>query len=193
MKKKSRLVGNQLRIIAGEWRGRKLIFPDVDGLRPTPDRVRETVFNWLQSVIPGAECLDLFAGSGAMGFEALSRGAAYVTMIERDASAVHALRMNLEVLKADNRARLIQGDALVRLADLPANSVDILFLDPPYGKGLITKVWHQLEQNNVLKEGALIYLEQEMPLQTADLPENRVILKQKQAGQVNYYLLQSTS
>ena len=192
MKKKSRHVGNQLRIIAGEWRGRKLGFPDAEGLRPTPDRVRETVFNWLQAVMPGAFCVDLFAGSGAMGFEALSRGAGKVVMVERDLNAFHSLQANVALLNAADRAQLYHGNAFERLAELPSNSVDILFLDPPYGKGLIAKVWQQLEQTGVLKEGALIYLEQEKPLQTGDLPQNQVILKQKQAGQVNYYLLRST-
>lgn len=192
MKKKSHHVGNQLRIIAGEWRGRKLNFPDAEGLRPTPDRVRETVFNWLQAVMPGAFCVDLFAGSGAMGFEALSRGAGRVVMIERDLNAFRSLQANVALLNTADRVQLYQGDALERLVELPRDSVDILFLDPPYGKGLIAKVWLQLEQAGVLKEDALIYLEQEKPLQADDLPQNRVILKQKQAGQVNYYLLRST-
>ena len=150
------------------------------------------MFNWLQMAIPGAVCVDLFAGSGAMGLEALSRGAASVLLVERNLTAWRTLRDNLDILDAGERVQLVQGDALACLADIPARSVDILFLDPPYGKGLIEKVWQQLASHDVLKKGALIYLEQETPLQTADLPENRVILKQKQAGQVNYYLLQST-
>ncbi|TPW17985.1 MAG: methyltransferase, partial [Halothiobacillaceae bacterium] len=120
---------NSLRIIGGTWRSRRLEFPTVEQLRPTPDRVRETLFNWLQHRIGGARCLDLFAGSGALGFEALSRGANEVVFVEIDPAAVQALRANAQRLQADN-AQIIHEEALRYLAK-PADPFDIIFLDPP--------------------------------------------------------------
>ena len=103
---------NQLRIIGGEWRGRKLRFPDVPNLRPTPDRVRETIFNWLMPVIHGARCLDLFAGSGALGLEALSRGASYTTFVDSHKKATQALKSHLDLLDVNERAEVIQNDSI---------------------------------------------------------------------------------
>ncbi|MGB4343307.1 MAG: 16S rRNA (guanine(966)-N(2))-methyltransferase RsmD, partial [Moraxellaceae bacterium] len=131
---------NTLRIVGGKWRSRRLRFVDAEGLRPTPDRVRETLFNWLQFEIPGAHCLDAFAGSGALGFEALSRGAASVVMMERQRPQYQALQQAATELGAED-ARLLCGDAASLLASpgdwRPLNGFDVVFLDPPYNKGLV--------------------------------------------------------
>ena len=129
---------NLLRIIGGEWRSRKLKFADVPGLRPTPDRVRETLFNWLQWHVPGARCLDLFAGSGALGLEALSRGARDVVMVEKHPAAAQALRDNLTLLGARN-ARLVHDDALRYLGRVTV-AFDLIFLDPPFRQMLLEPV-----------------------------------------------------
>lgn len=180
---------NQLRIIAGEWRGRKLDFPSVDGLRPTPDRVRETLFNWLQAYLPGARCLDLFAGSGVLGFEALSRGAGFVSFIERERAAFQSLRDNVDKLQTAERVQLVHDDALHYLDGGCGSRFDIIFLDPPYGQGLVEQCLHRLEQQHCLREGGLVYMEHEVALETVELNENWSVLKNKKAGQVNYYLL----
>ena len=126
---------NQVRIIGGQWRRRSLHFPDLPGLRPTPDRVRETLFNWLGQRLDGQRCLDLFAGSGALGFEAASRGACEVVMVERDGQAMAALRKNREVLGAD-RVELVAADGLAWLAG-ERGQFDVVFLDPPFQAGLL--------------------------------------------------------
>ena len=125
----------KVRIIAGRWRGSKLDVPDVAGLRPSSDRVRETLFNWLQGHIAGARCLDLFAGSGALGFEAASRGALRVTMIERDAVALAALRASAARLGA-GQVEILAADALAWLARTPDRAFDVVFVDPPFAAGL---------------------------------------------------------
>lgn len=177
---------NQLRIIGGRWRGRKVTFAAVPGLRPTPDRVRETLFNWLQPVIDGAHCLDLFAGSGAMGLEALSRGAADVVMVDRDPSVVAALREQLERLGAGG-ARLVIADALAFL-ESPAEHFDIVFLDPPYGQNLLVPCCERLESGGWLAADAHIYLEQESSLALPPLPDGWQVLRSKRAGEVGYHL-----
>ena len=178
--------GNQLRIIGGEWRGRKLSFPDVEGLRPTTDRVRETLFNWLQPVIHGARCLDLFAGSGAVGLEALSRGAAAVSFIDSDRQAVLSLRENLTLLK-DERGNVIQTDALSFLRGEP-QPFDIIFLDPPFHKALLQPCLEQLSQGGWLSENARIYLEVEQEVGEPELPPGWEMVRSKKAGQVIYGL-----
>ncbi len=186
---KNRKSSNSLRIIGGEWRGRRLAFPDLDGLRPTPDRVRETLFNWLQPVIPGARCLDAFAGSGALGLEALSRGAAQVTLLDSAPKVIAQLRENLALLKCAH-AELHCASALNYL-DRPAHQTyHIVFLDPPYRKGLLAPACQLLEDHGWLTEGALIYLEAEPELSPLPVPANWEIVRNKQAGQVSYYLAQ---
>jgi len=182
---------NQVRIIGGEHRGRKLTFPDAEGLRPTPDRVRETVFNWLQAYIPGAVCLDLFAGTGVLGFEALSRGAAKALFVEREPHIYKALQQNIDLLKLADKSELIQSDALMFMSNIQAASIDILFLDPPYGKGLVSDCLKKMYDTQCLKPEGLLYLEQESQLGVPDLPGDWQILKSKQAGQVSYYLIQA--
>ncbi len=178
---------NQLRIIAGTWRGRKLSFPDVAGLRPTPDRVRETVFNWLAPVLPGARCLDLFAGSGALGFEAASRGAAVVELVERDAQIVAALRAHVTTLAA-TQVHVVVAEALNYLAG-SASPFDIVLLDPPYDRPeLLAACCTQLETGGWLAPQARIYLETRGKTGLPPLPNNWELIRSKQAGQVSYHL-----
>lgn len=176
----------QLRIIGGQWRSRMLPVVEQTGLRPTPDRVRETLFNWLQMEIPGARCLDLFAGSGALAFEAASRGASEVTMIEHQAAACNVLRENIKTLKT-GVIQLLQQDAMQYLRG-SASRYDVVFVDPPYDSQLLAECCQLLEQNHWLNEEASIYLElaskDELPL----LPENWQVIRGKKAGQVGYYL-----
>jgi 16S rRNA (guanine966-N2)-methyltransferase len=179
----------QVRIIGGEWRGRKLHFPPSAGLRPTPDRVRETVFNWLQFELAGARCLDLFAGSGALGFEALSRGAGEVVFVECDAVAARAIREMLAQLHCD-RGRVEQVDALAWLECGPPGSkpFDIVFLDPPYGEALLPVLAEKLERGGWLAPRAWIYLEDAAARGEPALPAGWTLLRSKRAGDVGYHL-----
>ncbi len=178
-----------LRVIGGRWRGRRLAFAAVEGLRPTPDRVRETLFNWLAPLIEGARCLDLFAGSGALGIEALSRGAAAVRFVERDARACALLRDNLALLGAEG-ARVEAMDALAFLAR-PAEPFDVVFVDPPFALGLHAPACARLAEGGWLAPGARVYLESG-PDEIA-LPEGWQVLRDKTAGQVRYRLLAAGS
>ena len=178
----------QLRIIGGEWRGRKLSFPALNGLRPTADRVRETLFNWLQMDVPGARCLDLFAGSGALGLEALSRGAAQVMMVEQNRLAVEQIRQHLNTLGCD-KARVQQTDALQFLQG-PASRYDVVFLDPPYALGCLADCAQTLEDNDWLNPDARIYLEDSSQNPAPALPPNWQLIRQKKAGEIGYYLAQ---
>lgn len=173
----------KVRIIGGHWRGRRLPVADVDGLRPTPDRVRETLFNWLQPVIEGAACLDLFAGTGALGLEALSRGAARSILVEQHHLLAKQIEDNLKLLEAQD-ARLARSDALRWLAR-NREKFDIVFLDPPFGEGLIDKSCTRLRETGCLKPGALVYMEAERGLAW---PAGFEIKKQGLAGQVQYAL-----
>jgi 16S rRNA (guanine966-N2)-methyltransferase len=178
---------NRVRIIGGDWRSRVLQFPDAPGLRPTPDRVRETLFNWLQLRIVGAHCLDLFAGSGALGFEALSRGAASVTALETATAVAAALRHNTSLLGSD-RLQLLQQDALDWL-DKPASQLfDIVFVDPPFADNAHARCCELLQQNGWLAPGALIYLEAGESLAKLTLPTAWQLTRHKQAGDVHYGL-----
>lgn len=177
---------NTLRIIGGQWRGRKLRFADGEGLRPTTDRVRETLFNWLAPVIAGARCLDLFSGSGALGLEALSRGAGKVVFIERNPQAVKALKGNLELLRAGN-AELHQGDALAWLRG-EATPFDVIFLDPPFRQELLAPALRLLAEGGWVAPGARIYIEMESEQGEPGLPPGWTLLRSKRAGQVAYHL-----
>ena len=177
-----------LRIIGGDWRSRKLPVADVPGLRPTPDRVRETLFNWLQNEIPGARCLDIFAGSGALGFEAASRGAKEVVMLEKDRLAGKVLAENIRLLQAGN-IRLQQTDALQWL-NSSGEGFDIVFIDPPYASDLQAQTCNLLEQQHWLNDNAHIYLELSSQQALPELPQNWQVLKGKKAGEVGYYLIQ---
>ena len=176
------------RIIGGDHRSRRLSFPDVEGLRPTTDRVRETVFNWLQHSLHGARVLDLFAGSGALGFEAASRGAARVQFVELSPSAYRALSENSKLLNL--KAEIANEDALSFLAKQRAapSGFDIVFLDPPFRKGLLAEALALLDSSALLNRDALVYIETESELAALAIPQSWQELKAKKAGQVSYRL-----
>ena len=182
-------MSNQLRIIGGEWRGRKLRFPDAPNLRPTPDRVRETVFNWLAPMINGARCLDLFAGSGALGLEALSRGAAFTTFVDSHKKVNQVLKEHLNLLNANKQAEVRQFDSVKYLKNT-SQKYDLVFLDPPYQMDFMQKVVPLLEENDWLADNAMLYLEIEKRQSLPELPENWEMLKDKTAGEVHYFLFQ---
>ena len=180
---------NQLRIIGGDWGGRRLRFPDAPNLRPTPDRVRETVFNWLAPIIQGAKCLDLFAGSGALGLEALSRGAAFTTFVDSHKKVTQALKGHLDSLNANEKAKVVSMDG-VKFLKGESIKYDLVFLDPPYHLDFMRKVVPLLEENGWLTESAMLYLEIEKRQSLPELPANWQQLKEKTAGEVNYFLFQ---
>lgn len=181
---------NQLRIIGGDHRGRKLHFPDVKGLRPTADRVRETLYNWLQGQVYGRCVLDLFAGSGALGLEALSRGAAQVQFVERSRDAAVQLRENIVLLRAQAHAQVAQADALRWLAGGSSQCFDLMLLDPPFADQVLGKAAHLAESQGCLAEQAWIYLEQDSSHDWPALPENWVIHREGEAGQAAFRLMQ---
>ncbi|WP_413736212.1 16S rRNA (guanine(966)-N(2))-methyltransferase [Sodalis sp. RH21] len=176
----------QIRLIGGQWRGRKLPVPESPGLRPTTDRVRETLFNWLAPMIQGARCLDCFAGSGALGLEALSRHAAAATLLEQDRAVAGQLEKNLRLLQAAN-GQVIATDSLRWLAR-PGTPYDLVFLDPPFRKGLIDQTVQLLEQYNWLAPGAWIYIETETESSPVSVPAHWRLHREKVAGQVAYRL-----
>jgi 16S rRNA (guanine966-N2)-methyltransferase len=180
-----------LRIIGGTWRGRKLRFPASAAIRPTPDRVRETLFNWLGARVQGARALDLFAGSGALGLEALSRGAGYVSFVEHDALAVRELRARLSEWQAQD-ALVTRADALRYLAGA-AQPFDVVFLDPPFASGLLAAAAQGLAARGWLSAGALIYLECAAREPLPALPQGWQPLKAKHAGEVGYHLFAHTA
>jgi 16S rRNA (guanine966-N2)-methyltransferase len=180
-------VTNQVRIIAGRWRGRKLDFPDAEGLRPTPDRVRETLFNWLTGLLPGACCLDAFAGSGALGFEAASRGAGRVVMLERNPAIVAALQASREQL--DNGTVEVHATDTASWLRRCHTAFDLVFLDPPFSESrLLRDSIDALVTGDCIKPGGRIYLELPKQATLPDLPEDWSQEKAKVAGQVSYYL-----
>jgi 16S rRNA (guanine966-N2)-methyltransferase len=173
---------NQVRINAGVWRSRLLKFPDVEGLRPTPERVRITVFNWLGQDLSGKTCLDLFAGTGAFGFEALSRSAKNVVMIENSRQAYQSLIQNQQLLKAEN-CQIFSQDALQFLSQ-NTQKFDVIFCDPPYNKDWLTKILPVL--NQCLSENGVLYVEAEFEIKSN---ESWQVTKQNKAGNVFYHLL----
>ena len=176
-----------LRIIGGSWRGRRLRFPPSAQIRPTPDRVRETLFNWLAGRVPGARCLDLFAGSGALGLEALSRGAASVVFVDQDAAATRELRARLAEWGATG-GEVERTDALRYLTG-PPTPFDVVFLDPPFGSDLLAPAARLLEEHGWLSPKALIYVENAARHAPVPLPGTWEPMKAKQAGEVGYHLL----
>ena len=181
-----------LRIIGGRWRGRKIHFADLPDVRPTPDRIRETLFNWLQTDIVEARCLDCFAGSGALGFEALSRGASKLVMIDQNPKIVKQLQETANTLQCLDKVELHQ-------AKIPSQSLvlneqfSIILLDPPFRTGLLGKCIAWLEQQNCFAEYALIYVEAEKELTELPVPAHWQLLKTKVAGQVSYHLFKRTT
>ncbi|MCG9697899.1 16S rRNA (guanine(966)-N(2))-methyltransferase RsmD [Shewanella sp. Isolate11] len=186
---KNRPASGQVRIIAGQWRSRRLPIHDLEGLRPTTDRVRETLFNWLAGDLAGARVLDCFGGSGALALEALSRYARYAKVFELQTSAAKQLQQNLVTLKCDC-ADVIQGDSLTLLAQAPEQGFDVVFIDPPFRKGLAEQSIRLLSQQHWLNDNAQIYVETESELAQIEVPSDWVQLKEKKAGQVIYRLYQ---
>jgi 16S rRNA (guanine966-N2)-methyltransferase len=178
---------NSVRIIAGAWRGRRVHFPDVPELRPTPDRVRETLFNWLQHSIAGARCLDLFAGSGALGLEALSRGAKGVVFVERFQAAARSLEEQLVRFGGAAKGRVMAMGAARFLRTAP-EPFQIVFLDPPFGRDALAEYIPMLDQGNWLAVGSLVYLENERVAGVPAMPPHWELLKSKSAGEVGYHL-----
>jgi 16S rRNA (guanine966-N2)-methyltransferase len=178
---------NSVRIIGGGWRGRRVSFPDIPGLRPTPDRVRETLFNWLQERIAGARCLDLFAGSGALGLEALSRGAKELVFVEQAVAAARALQEQLIRFGGQARAQVAEMGAARYLRSVP-QAFDLVFLDPPFGRDALAEYVPLLDEGQWLKPGSLVYLENEKRAGVPPLPAHWQVLKSKSAGEVGYHL-----
>ncbi len=186
MKKPTRVATGQIRIIGGQWRGRKLPVPDSPGLRPTTDRVRETLFNWLAPSMVDAHCLDCFAGSGALGLEALSRYAASATLLEMERSVAQQLQQNLATLKAAN-AKVVNTNTLTFLAN-PGTPHNIAFIDPPFRKGMLEETVRLLENNGWLADDALVYIESEVENGLPPVPAHWQLHREKVAGQVAYRL-----
>ena len=178
----------RLRIVAGNWRSRLLDIADVPGLRPTSERIRETLFNWLEPQIHGARCLDLFAGTGALGLEALSRGAGSTVFVEKSMPAASALNTNINTLGAE-RAVVRHMDALDYLRGENSERFDLVFLDPPFATDMIDEVCRLLAERKMLADDACIYIEQERSKAEPGLPESWQVLKNKTAGNVRYMLV----
>lgn len=180
----------RFRIIGGQWRGRRLQFPASGLLRPTPDRVRETVFNWLNPLIEGARCLDLYAGSGAMGLEALSRGAANCVFVERNRLALDAIRAHAAILGSQN-VEFVNGDAVAYLHRC-ARNFDVIFLDPPFEENPWEQLLGSIVEDNLLRSGGRLYMERAASAGEPDLPEGLELLRSKRAGRVGYHLATTT-
>lgn len=178
---------SQLRIIGGEWRGRKLTFTPAEGLRPTGDRIRETLFNWLAAHVAGARCADLFTGSGALGLEALSRGAAHCDFVDSSNVAVAQVRDHLKLLGAYDKSgcHVVSALEFLRVASAP---FDIVFVDPPFRLQLVEPVCAALSQNQLLREHALVYVEMEARQPAPRTPPSWNLQREKQAGSVTYRL-----
>lgn len=176
-----------IRIVGGRWRGRHLPVPALPGLRPSPDRVRETLFNWLQGIVEGARCLDLFAGSGALGLEAASRGAAQVVLVDASAEACAGLRERIRELKGEQQVRVVQDSAEHYLRS-ETTPFDIVFLDPPFRQDLLDPTCELLWDRRLVKDGSRVYLEAEVELGRPRLPNGWRLLRSKCAGEVGYHL-----
>jgi 16S rRNA (guanine966-N2)-methyltransferase len=187
-KKDNKSPSGRLRIVAGNWRSRLLDIADVPGLRPTSVRVRETLFNWLAPRLAGARCLDLFAGTGALGLEALSRGAASCDFVEKSARAAATLRSNIEILKAES-ADVYEMPAEYFLQRAARRSFDLVFLDPPFAAEMLPELCRLLDKADLLAIDARIYVEEDRHQPAVELPERWQVLKTKNAGNVRYSLL----
>lgn len=177
----------QIRIIAGQWRGRKLPVTDAIGLRPTTDRNKETLFNWLMQTVNGARCLDMFAGSGGLGIEALSRYASSCVFIEQDKQAARQLSANLNLLQAP--ATVLCADALSAVARLN-EQFDLVFVDPPFGHNLVNPAINALLEHQRVQSGSLVYVEQEPDAPALKFPASWQILKQKTTSGLSYMLIE---
>ncbi|GGW82992.1 ribosomal RNA small subunit methyltransferase D [Alteromonas halophila] len=176
-----------VRVIAGQWRGRRLPVRDAEGLRPTTDRNKETLFNWLMQSITDAHCLDMFAGSGALGIEALSRYAASCLFLELDSANAQQLSSNLKTLRASGEVR--QGDALALVSAMTTRTFDVVFIDPPFGKNLVQPALDALFESSCLSSNSLIYVEQETQTAEPRLPDGWHWQRQKVTGSLRYGLI----
>ena len=191
-KQTSKAMG-EVRVIAGLWRGRKLSVLNAEGLRPTTDRVKETLFNWLMMDVANARCLDCFAGSGSLGIEALSRQAQAVVFLEKFSNAAKQLKKNLASLKTD-KGTVINTDTLTYLSQKNSTEpFEIIFIDPPFHHNFVPQVLTLLQQNNWLAENALIYVETEKNHPPLLLAKNWQVIKEKSAGMVTSRLIQVNS
>jgi 16S rRNA (guanine966-N2)-methyltransferase len=181
---------NRLRIVGGRWRGTRIDFPPLEAIRPSPDRVRETLFNWLQTRIVGARCLDLFAGSGALGIEALSRGAAEVTFVDREPQVGRHITQTLQRLSATGGT--VQVEDAARFLGRTPRPFDLIFLDPPFASTLLQAAFDKLPQG-WLADDAYIYVECPADVPLPALPVGWTVYRSKQAGQVGYHLLRATA
>ena len=177
-----------IRIISGLWRGRKLPVHNAEGLRPTTDRVKETLFNWLAQDVVKAKCLDLFAGSGSLGFEAASRQADKVTLVEMNSHVYRQLTTNMESLRTNN-LEVFNDDALLFLEKV-GQPYDIVFIDPPFRQNILQRALDLLEHNGWLAENAIVYVETEKELELDGIPKNWHLFREKTAGQVTYRLFE---
>ena len=190
VKRPDRTLPGRLRIVAGKWRSRLLPVIDAPGLRPTSERIRETLFNWLSPGIEGARCLDLFAGTGALGIEALSRGAEKLVFVEDSATVAEGIRRNLGDLEATN-AEVHQGDAVNYLSKADPQRFDIVFLDPPFDMDVLAKLCALLQQKGWMATNAVIYLEQSKNREKPTLPAGWAVSHEKVAGKVSYSLVRT--
>ncbi len=182
----------RLRIVAGKWRSRLLDIADEPGLRPTSERVRETLFNWLAPLIEGSRCLDLFAGTGALGFEALSRGATSVVFVENSRRAARAIEKSAQILDASG-AVIHCTDATDYVREAAPAAFDIIFLDPPFADDRLGELCEQIDACGILAPGGRVYLEQDRARPGTPLPERWRVLKEKTAGNVRYSLVEVVS
>jgi 16S rRNA (guanine966-N2)-methyltransferase len=177
---------SNIRIIGGKWRSRKVSFATNGSLRPTPDRVRETLFNWLTPYIVGANCLDLYAGSGVLGFEALSRGAKKVIAVEQDAASVDHINANKQKLEASGFS--VYGRNVLDYLQQDPQPMEIVFIDPPYKLNLLAPTWQALDNFGWVHKGSLVYFEDAKAIDPATMPDNWQIWRESKAGNVFYYL-----
>jgi len=178
----------RLRIVAGNWRSRLLDIADVPGLRPTSERIRETLFNWVTPCIAGARCLDLFAGTGALGLEALSRGAASAVFVEKSALAAKTLRKSIAALNTD-AAKVYETDAFGFLTNVDCGKFDLVFLDPPFADERLGDLCRLLQKQSILAADASVYIEEDRSRPVLELPDGWQTLKTGKAGNVRYSLV----
>ncbi len=190
---KPRAKTNSIRIIAGQWRGRRLPVLDIDGLRPSTDRVRETLFNWLMYDIAGARCLDLFAGSGALGLECLSRGASNAVFVESDKRIASQLQQNLQTLNCLEGGDVVVQSAINFLRHPATNKFDLVFLDPPFDSDLLAQAMPLLVENGWLADGALVYVEQASKKDPEQPPKSWQVYKEGKAGYCRYTVYKTSS
>ena len=177
----------KLRIIGGKWRGRKISFQSKDGLRPTKDVVRETLFNWIEPYISGAKCLDLFCGTGSLGLEALSRGASYCDFVDKCRLNTKTLMFNLQTINAGNRAK-VHNQLVNKFLSCSKKSYDIIFIDPPFKSNLLSQTCKTLSSNQLIEPGGSIYMEFSVTIPPDEIPLNWNIHRKKRSGSVKYCL-----